>query len=101
MGTGAKSPKDLKPCSSCGGKGFGIVDGINFYGQRYKVENFCPVCHASGKIVTKTCDKCKGKKLVDVMETVEITIPPHGLPKNKKILRNFGEESLIGVPSDL
>ena len=64
MGTGAKSPKDLKPCSACGGKGFSHVDGMNFYGQRYMTESFCPVCKASGKIVTKTCDKCKGSKLV-------------------------------------
>lgn len=26
QGTGAKSPKDLKPCTACGAKGFALVD---------------------------------------------------------------------------
>ena len=26
QGTGAKSPKDLKPCSQCGAKGFSLRD---------------------------------------------------------------------------
>lgn len=66
-GTGAKSPKDIKPCSTCGGKGFSLVDQQNFYGQRIQVESYCPVCRGIGKIVTKTCDVCKGSKLITKM----------------------------------
>ena len=36
QGTGAKSPKDLKPCSACAGKGFSLRDEQNFYGQRFQ-----------------------------------------------------------------
>lgn len=100
QGTGAKSPKDIKPCGTCGGKGFSLVDQQNFYGQRIQIESYCPVCRGTGKTVTKTCDSCKGTKLVTNMETVEIPIPK-GLPNGNKItIRNLGDEPLIGAPSD-
>jgi hypothetical protein len=33
MGTGAESPKHLKTCGGCGGKGFQLIDGRNKFGQ--------------------------------------------------------------------
>ncbi len=100
QGTGAKTPKDLKPCSACAGKGFSLREEQNFYGQRFPAETICPVCRGSGKAVTKSCDSCKGTKLINKMETIEIPIPK-GLPNGNKItLRNQGEESLLGAPSD-
>lgn len=64
QGTGAKTPKDLKPCSQCGAKGFSIRDQQNFYGQKFQAETICPVCRGQGKTVTKSCDHCKGAKLI-------------------------------------
>ena len=100
QGTGAKSPKDLKPCSTCSGKGFSLREDQNFYGQKFQAESICPVCKGSGKTVTKLCDRCKGTKLISQMETIEVAIPK-GLPKgNKFTLRNYGDEGLVGAPSD-
>lgn len=70
QGTGAKSPKDLKPCQSCGGKGFSLRDEKNFYGQNFKAETICPICKGTGKTVTKHCESCKGTKLIDKMEII-------------------------------
>jgi DnaJ-class molecular chaperone len=64
QGTGAKSPKDLKPCSHCSAKGFALRDEQNFYGQKFQAETVCPICKGAGKTVAKTCDHCKGSKLV-------------------------------------
>jgi DnaJ-class molecular chaperone len=63
QGTGAKSPKDLKPCGSCGAKGFTLGEAENGYGQKFKSETICPICKGHGKTVIKTCEKCKGAKL--------------------------------------
>ena len=70
QGTGAKSPKDLRTCSSCDGKGFTLRDQQNFYGQVFKAETICPMCKGHGKIVTKHCEKCHGQRLVDKIETI-------------------------------
>lgn len=100
QGTGAKSPKDLKPCTQCGSRGFTIRDDQNFYGQKFQAETICPICKGLGKTVAKTCDHCHGSKLVPKMEVIEIPIEK-GLPNgNTFTLRNMGEESNIGAPSD-
>ena len=64
MGTGAKSPKDLKPCSSCSGKGYSLGEAKNFYGQDIKVEHKCAICKGSGKTIIKVCDHCNGNRLI-------------------------------------
>lgn len=100
QGTGAKSPKELKPCSQCGAKGFTLREQQNFYGQKFPAESICPVCKGLGKTVGRTCDHCRGSRLVSKMEVVEIPIPK-GLPNgNTFTLRNLGEEGLLGAPSD-
>jgi DnaJ-class molecular chaperone len=100
QGTGAKSPKDLKPCNHCSGKGFALRDEQNFYGQKFQAETICPVCKGSGKTIAKVCDSCRGSRLISKMETIEIPIPK-GLPNgNKFTLRNMGDEPLHGAPSD-
>jgi DnaJ-class molecular chaperone len=35
QGTGAESPKSLYVCSKCGGNGFSIAEGVNYFGQKY------------------------------------------------------------------
>ena len=100
QGTGAKSPKELRPCSQCGGKGFTLRDEQNFYGQKFQMESFCPVCKGTGKLVGQSCSQCKGSKLINKLEVIEIPIPK-GLPNgNTFTLRNYGEESIVGAPSD-
>lgn len=90
QGTGAKSPKDLKTCSVCSGKGFSLRDEQNFYGQKFQAETICPSCKGSGKTVTKHCNKCHGSKLISQMETIEIPIPKNLPNGNKFTLRNMG-----------
>lgn len=35
----------------------------------------CSVCSGSGKTVTKSCKKCRGKTIIETKEEIEISIP--------------------------
>jgi DnaJ-class molecular chaperone len=63
-GTGAESPKSLNVCSKCGGNGFSIVEGMNYFGQKFVNENTCQACQGWGKQISKPCPVCGGKKIV-------------------------------------
>lgn len=75
MGTGADSSKSIKPCASCGGKGFSVVQGRNQYGQPTKFEGLCPHCQGTGKLVTKNCPVCNGHKIHDTLKVIDVKIP--------------------------
>ena len=64
-GTGADTPKSLKPCTQCRGEGFTIQDHFNHYGQKFVGENTCQACQGWGKQITKNCPVCNGKKIVE------------------------------------
>jgi DnaJ-class molecular chaperone len=99
MGTGAESSKNLQNCNVCGSRGFSIINGRNMYGQPQKFEGICPHCQGSGKIVTKQCPVCHGKKILDKVKTIEVEIPAKFQGKEIK-LRNYGPEQQLGAPSD-
>jgi len=63
MGTGAASPKDMKPCPTSE-KGFTLRDEVNFYGQKYQIEVFDAVCKGFAKIPTKPCPHNNGNRLI-------------------------------------
>jgi molecular chaperone DnaJ len=69
------------------------------YGQPQKFEGICPHCQGSGKIVTKQCPVCHGKKILDKVKTIEVEIPAKFQGKEIK-LRNYGPEQQLGAPSD-
>lgn len=73
-GTGAKTKKDITPCTKCNGQG--VVLGVRHIGggmyQQY--HQTCTVCGGKGKIVKRTCNHCGGKKVVAGMENVSVFV---------------------------
>jgi molecular chaperone DnaJ len=78
-----------------------VVEGTNYFGQKFANENTCQVCQGSGKQVTKVCPICGGKKIITQIEKVKITIPK-GLPDGNVLkVRNFWDETVNGAPADV
>ena len=73
-GTGAKDASSYSTCSTCGGSGYVTRVENTFFG-RMQTQGVCPTCGGSGKVITATCDKCKGEGTLRGQEVVEIKIP--------------------------
>jgi molecular chaperone DnaJ len=73
-GTGAKDSSSVKTCGTCGGSGYVRQVRSTFLGQM-QTTTVCPTCSGSGKMVTASCNKCKGDGRVMDKETIEIEIP--------------------------
>jgi len=72
-GTGAK-PGFLKECSNCGGTGEVRRIQRTAFGQIVNIAG-CGKCRGLGKIVTKSCEACKGEGKVRKTKHIEIKIP--------------------------
>lgn len=74
-GSGANSDSDIKTCSNCHGQGVqNEIINIPGFG-RMQNQTTCSVCSGSGKTVTKSCKKCRGKTIIETKEEIEISIP--------------------------
>ena len=73
-GTGAKDANAYATCSTCNGAGYVTRVENTFFG-RMQTQGVCPTCGGTGKVITSTCDKCKGEGTVRGDEVVEIQIP--------------------------
>ena len=73
-GTGAKDAGSYATCSSCKGTGYVTRVENTFFG-RMQTQGVCPTCGGTGKVITASCDKCKGEGTVRGDEVVEIQIP--------------------------
>ena len=73
-GTGAKDSHSYATCSTCNGAGYVTRVENTFFG-RMQTQGVCPTCEGTGKVITATCDKCKGEGTLRGQEVVEIKIP--------------------------
>ncbi|MDE5707298.1 MAG: molecular chaperone DnaJ [Alistipes sp.] len=73
-GTGAKDANSYATCSTCGGSGYVTRVENTFFG-RMQTQGVCPTCGGTGKVITASCDECKGEGTVKGSEVVEIKIP--------------------------
>ena len=73
-GTGAKDSHSYATCSTCNGAGYVTRVENTFFG-RMQTQGVCPTCEGTGKVITTTCDKCKGEGTLRGQEVVEIKIP--------------------------
>ncbi|WNE40558.1 MAG: Chaperone protein DnaJ [Mycoplasmataceae bacterium] len=81
--TGAASRNDIIECSVCQGRG--VVNTV----QRtvlgaIRTQVACSHCQGEGKIIKKKCFECKGRKIVNQKESIEINIP-RGINPDKKL----------------
>ena len=69
-GTGAKPGTSAKTCSTCHGSGV-----VQMRQGFFSVQQTCPHCRGSGKIISDPCTSCHGQGKVKKQKTLEIKIP--------------------------
>ncbi|MCK5902458.1 MAG: molecular chaperone DnaJ [Cocleimonas sp.] len=93
-GTGAKKGTNPDSCSTCKG-----VGQVRIQQGFFAVQQTCPHCNGSGKIIKDPCDSCQGHGVVEKQKTLEVNIPM-GVDTGDRIrLSGEGETGLNGGPS--
>ncbi len=93
-GSGAKPGTQPKPCASCGGRGeVRVSQGF------FSIQQTCPTCHGTGKVVTDPCAGCNGAGRLRKHKTLSVKIPA-GVDQDDRIrLAGEGEAGVNGGPS--
>ncbi len=96
-GTGAKPGTQPTTCSTCQGQG-----QVRMQQGFFSIQQTCPRCHGSGKIVQSPCGTCHGDGRVKKQKTLSVKIPS-GVDEGDRIrLSAEGEPgSNGGPPGDL
>ena len=69
-GTGAKPGTQAKTCTTCHGQGV-----VQMRQGFFSVQQTCPHCRGSGKIIPEPCATCHGQGKVKKQKTLEVRIP--------------------------
>jgi len=93
-GSGAKPGSQPTPCTTCGGHGqVRIQQGF------FSVQQTCPRCGGTGKMITDPCPACHGEGRVKKHKTLSVKIPP-GVDNGDRIrLAGEGEAGVNGGPA--
>jgi molecular chaperone DnaJ len=70
-GSGAKPGTQAKTCTTC--HGAGVVQMRQGF---FSVQQTCPHCRGTGKIIPEPCQTCHGQGKVKRQKTLEVRIPP-------------------------
>ena len=93
-GTGAKPGTSVKTCSTCHGQGV-----VQMRQGFFSVQQTCPHCHGTGKIIPEPCTACNGQGKIKKQKTLEIKIPA-GIDDGQRIRSTGnGEPGQNGGPS--
>ena len=69
-GSGAKPGTSAKTCDTCQGQGV-----VQMRQGFFSVQQNCPHCRGSGKIISDPCSPCHGQGKIKRQKTLEISIP--------------------------
>jgi molecular chaperone DnaJ len=69
-GTGAKPGTQAKTCTTCQGQGV-----VQMRQGFFSVQQTCPHCRGTGKIIPEPCTTCHGQGKVKKQKTLEVKIP--------------------------
>lgn len=96
-GTGAKRGTSPVTCSTCGGHG-----QVRMQQGFFSLQQTCPRCRGTGKIVSNPCGTCNGMGRVQEYKTLSVKIPA-GVDTGDRIrLAGEGEAAEAGgMPGDL
>ncbi len=93
-GTGAKPGTKPQTCGTCGGAGV-----VRMQQGFFSVQQTCPRCHGTGKIIPDPCNTCDGVGRVKTNKTLEVKIHA-GIDDGMRIrLSGKGEPGVNGGPS--
>eukprot|EP01013_Petalomonas_cantuscygni_P036694 TRINITY_DN67390_c0_g1_i1.p1 TRINITY_DN67390_c0_g1~~TRINITY_DN67390_c0_g1_i1.p1 ORF type:complete len:380 (+),score=75.20 TRINITY_DN67390_c0_g1_i1:371-1510(+) len=99
-GSGAHSKEHFKPCAVCDGRGHRVV-AQQFGPFVQHVKQPCESCSGKGKIPTKSCPICGGKKIRNMVVPLELLLE-RGLPESHEVKFELeGDETPDQLPGDL
>ncbi|MDP2242012.1 MAG: molecular chaperone DnaJ [Burkholderiales bacterium] len=93
-GSGAKPGTSPTTCATCGGHG-----QVRMQQGFFSIQQACPKCHGSGKVVASPCAACNGAGRIKQHKTLSVKIPA-GVDEGDRIrLSGEGEAGVNGGPS--
>lgn len=93
-GTGAKKGTSPTTCTTCGG-----IGQVRMQQGFFSVQQTCPRCHGSGKMITDPCGSCGGQGRVEEQKTLSVKVPA-GVDNGDRIrLTGEGEAGSPGAPA--
>lgn len=93
-GSGAKPGTKPKTCSTCGGAG-----QVRMQQGFFSIQQTCPTCRGSGRIIPEPCTNCEGVGRVKRNKTLAVKIPA-GIDDGMRIRSaGNGEPGINGGPS--
>ncbi|MET0518878.1 MAG: molecular chaperone DnaJ [Burkholderiaceae bacterium] len=93
-GSGAKPGTSAKSCGSCNGTGT-----VHMRQGFFSIQQTCPHCHGTGKIIPDPCTACNGQGKVKKSKTLEVKIPA-GINEGMRIRSaGNGEPGTNGGPA--
>lgn len=93
-GTGAKKGTSATSCNTCGGLG-----QVRMQQGFFAVQQTCPDCRGSGKMIKDPCRECHGEGRVQEYKTLSVKVPA-GVDTGDRIrLSGEGEAGVNGGPS--
>ncbi|MGA0024313.1 MAG: molecular chaperone DnaJ [Burkholderiales bacterium] len=93
-GSGAKPGTQPTTCTTCGGHG-----QVRMQQGFFSIQQTCPRCHGTGKMVANPCGTCSGSGRIKKHKTLAVKIPA-GVDDGDRIrLSGEGEAGVNGGPS--
>jgi molecular chaperone DnaJ len=92
-GSGAEEGTTPETCGTCGG-----VGQVRMQQGFFSVQQTCPRCHGTGKVITDPCHACHGQGRVEEHKTLSVKVPA-GVDSGDRIrLSGEGEAGVNGGP---
>ncbi len=92
-GSGAEKGTTPETCGTCGG-----VGQVRMQQGFFSVQQTCPRCHGTGKMITHPCKACHGQGRVEEHKTLSVKVPA-GVDSGDRIrLSGEGEAGINGGP---
>lgn len=92
-GSGARKGTEPKVCPTCGGAG-----QVRMQQGFFSIQQTCPKCHGTGRIIPDPCPTCHGAGRVKQHKTLQVKIPA-GVDEGDRIrLSGEGEHGVNGGP---
>ncbi|MNZ62320.1 Chaperone protein DnaJ [compost metagenome] len=93
-GSGAKKGSAPVTCATCGG-----IGQVRMQQGFFSVQQTCPRCHGSGKMISDPCGSCHGQGRVEEHKTLSVKVPA-GVDTGDRIrLTGEGEAGTQGGPA--
>ncbi|TBW52513.1 molecular chaperone DnaJ [Marinobacter halodurans] len=93
-GSGAAKGSQPETCGTCGG-----IGQVRMQQGFFAVQQACPTCRGSGKVIKNPCRKCHGAGRVEQAKTLSVKVPP-GVDTGDRIrLSGEGEMGMDGGPA--